>query len=203
MHDIHESAGVLFKISDSQRQMQIRVPFSGTQDDVFAVRLAIQFARNGGVTVRVINVVGDQISATKSAFYLGKHQPSVLEELQSELDETDKANITFEDVNAAGSSAVVLDALLLNDSSETGDITIIMGRNVYVSSTHDTASSSQILEKPNVLGPWTNNVVARMKTIQVAASLLVVQAKSSGSQSQAPQVAKHIAGSQESLSTTQ
>lgn len=202
MHDLPESNGVLYKSSDSQGQTQIRVPYTGTQDDLFAVRLALQLARNGGVTVRVVNVVGDQISTTKSAFSLNKHQPSALEELKDELDEIDRTNIIIEDINAAGSSAVVLDALLLNNNSETGDITVLVGRNISTPAGPSTPSTSQVLERPNVLGSWTSTLIARMKSNQVAASLLVVQAKSSGQESQTMQIAKQMGVSQESLSTT-
>lgn len=203
MHDLHENNSVLFKSSDSHSQSQIRVPYTGSEDDLFAVRLAIQLAKNGGIVVRVINVLGDQVSATKTAFSFGKRQSTALEKLRGEFNEAEASNVIFEDVNAAGSSTVVLDALISKNNLEIGDITVLVGRNVAATSKHNTPSSSQTLERPNVLGSTANNLVARMRAHQTAASLLIVQAKSSGPQVQGAQVTKHVAVSEESLSTNQ
>ncbi|KAK5069313.1 hypothetical protein LTR64_008391 [Lithohypha guttulata] len=202
MPDLHENQGMLFKSSDSNVMAQIRVLYTGTADDLFAVRLALQLAKNGGVTVRIINVIGEQIdtTTTKSAFSLGRRKEATpLQELEHEISDLVKNNVTFEDVNTTASSAVVLDALLLNSASDSGDITVLVGRNVAAPQNQGTPSSSTLLERPNVLGGFTSNLVARMRGYKIAANLLVVQAKLPVVGKGSELVGKHVGGSDESL----
>ncbi|KAK5950772.1 hypothetical protein OHC33_008155 [Knufia fluminis] len=180
MQDVHENAGMVFKSSDSHGPSQIRVLYTGILDDLFAVRLALQLAKNGGVHVKIINVIEEKAGSSKTPFGLGKKEGTTLQDLEAELHDSVKPFVTFEDlVTNSTADAEILDKLIVNAPTETGDVTVVVGRGVLNSSSIPEMSSSTILEKYDVLGSVTTSLVARMKQTKVAVNLLVVQGRTS------------------------
>lgn len=170
--------GMLFKSSDISSDSQLRVIYTGHADDMYAVQLALQLARNGNMHVKIIDVSGKTVH--NKTFSMHKKELTPLQEVEQGLSDAAKAHVTFE--TAAFSStieATVLDNAIIDEATESGDITILVGRAVAAPSNQGTPSSSTILERPNVLGSLTTSLVARMHENKIATNLLVVQAKTS------------------------
>ena len=187
MPDVRESAGMYFKSTDSRGSSQIRVLYTGTTDDLCALRLALQLAKNGNAKVKVISTIEEARS----------HE---LKALRQGLSETLAACVHFENITDSSEHPTMLDGLLLNNVDESGDITILVGRNVSAQEPTSPAGSA-VLEKPNVLGSVTTSLVARMKELKVAANLLVMQGKAPSRALEERRV-KGMGISEESLSET-
>lgn len=201
--DLHENTGMLFKSSDSQGRPQIRVLYTGEADDLFAVRLALQLAKNGGVDIRIVSVSINDAPMGKSAS--SRHRDNHLEfrRLQSNLPDMVKAHTSFEERSAPTySDAAVLDSLLVNQANESGDVTVIVGRGL-VSPMHTGAtpsSSISMTAQQATLGSLTRALVVRMKETKLTASMLVVQGKVS-SKMQEESRGKGMGFSQDSVAT--
>lgn len=199
MPDIHHNGGMLFRSSDSHGRSEIRVLYTGNPDDMFAVRLALQLAKNGGVHVKIINVVEEQSGTSRRSFGLGKKQDTPLKDVVAEANDLVKPLVTLEDITRSSTEdAEMLDKIILNAPSETGEVTILVGRGVH-SSAPSSLSSSAILEKHGVLGSTAASLVARMKETKVAVNVLVVQGRTS-SKAAEQRKGKGAGVSQESLS---
>ena len=177
MPDAYDNAGVLFKTSDIHDRRQLRVLYTGQSDELFAVRLAIQLAKNGGVYVKIVNVVQEETAMSKNLFHLRRnHERAELDDLQKNISEASKPFINIEDITSSSNlSTEVLDALLA-DIGDSGDMTVILGRNVGASSELSSPSGSQIVERQNILGSHATTVMNHLKN-SVAANLLVVQGR--------------------------
>lgn len=198
MPDIHEDACMLFRSSDCHGESQIRVLYTSNPDDLFAVRLALQLAKNGGVYVKIIEVVSVQAGTSNPPLGPGKEEHTPLRGLVTGLDDFSKSFVTIEEVTAGSTTdPEVLDKAIVNGPSETGDVTVLVGRGVHTSTSGSVASST-IVEKNNVLGPVAVALLARMKETKVAANMLVVQARTSAKGAEHGQ-GKVVAVRQESL----
>lgn len=183
--DLHESGVTLFKSTDSHGRRQIRVMYTGEADSLFAVKLALQLANNGGVEVRIVSVNVAGVAGASSNKPVSTQQRDihpVLKRLRSSLPDTVKAHTSFEELSAPSYlDESVLDSLLLNQPTESGDVTVLVGRG-FVSSTvsgNPAAASTSAAAQYATLGAPTGALLARMKETKVTASLLVVQGRMS------------------------
>lgn len=201
--DIHESAGLLFKSSDSNGRPQIRVLCTGEEDDFFAVKLALQLAKNGGIEVRIISVSIAAASTSKSAPSRHRDNYQDLKKLRSNLPDMIKMHTSFEELSASTySDPVVLDSLLTTPPTESGDITVLVGRGTVSSMNlaNSVSSSVSLIAQHATLGSVTKALLERMKETKVTANLLIVQGKSSSTKTQDGQ-GKGLRISEDSLST--
>ncbi|MBA7494014.1 Glutathione-regulated potassium-efflux system protein KefB [subsurface metagenome] len=200
--DIHESSGLLFKSSDSHGRPQVRVLYTGETDDLFAVKLALQLAKNGGVDVRIVSVSISDASKSASSRHRDNHIE--LRNIQSNLPDMIKTHTTFEEQSAATyTDSAVLDSLLVNQANESGDVTVLVGRGLVSSTNVGNAGSSSMgaAAQHATLGSITKALVVRMKETKVTASLLVVQGKVS-SKMQEERRGKGMGYSQDTVTTT-
>lgn len=160
--DVYEDVGVTYKSYDGRGRPQVRVLYTGTADDLLAVTLALQFAKNGGVHVRIVSV--EQSSSPKTV-----NNPVFTQftELRHRMPESARTYVSFEDVNdPVATSEKVVDTLLTNKPGESGHVTVITGRGFRPAMSTD---------RFNPLGSTTMNVIARMRSTEVVANVLVVQ----------------------------
>lgn len=181
MPELNENHGVLFKSSDSKGMPQVRVLYTGMPDDIYAIKLAIQLAKNGGVQIRIVRVVVSQPSSSKSeAHVLSSSSDEQFHNLKSSMSDVVKSSVVFDEVTASSAhDAAALDAVLLNQASESGDVTVLVGRGLTMKIGSGTTTPSSTADKYNALGSLTTALVARMKESNITANLLVVQARGS------------------------
>jgi len=179
MTELNEDHGVVFKSSDEKGVPQIRVMYTGLPDDIYAIKLATQLAKNGGIHVRVVRVIVSQPSGSLSE---AQDLPSSSDEqflnLKSGISAFMKSNIEFEEVVASSAyESVVLDTVLLNRPSESGNVTVFVGRGLTMKV--GTGGSPPIVstDKYNALGSLTTALVARMRENKITANVFVVQSK--------------------------
>lgn len=203
LNDVHESAGLLFKSSDSQGRPQVRVLYTGDIDDLFAVQLALQLAKNGGVEVCIVCVNITEPSTSKATSSRRRNNHKDFKKLQSNLPALVKEYTTFEELSASSyTDEIVLDTLLTSQTTDSGDITVLIGRGKLSAMAPTEGllgamSSTQQLFL--TLGSTTNALMERTKTTKSVANVLVVQGKSSSERQEGQ--GKGLRTSEDSVST--
>jgi hypothetical protein len=159
MMDNNQSV-VDFKSADNGRQRLI-VLFQGGEDDILAVKFALQLARNEMVDLKVVNAGFSKEGDRES--YDSQHLGFDTKVLGSRVSFIDTESATLE---------AVLAAVREPSSAET---TVILGRGAVDMSSSFTAASSR--EDSRALGTLATAALFALRENALSASLMVVQAR--------------------------
>ena len=153
---------VNFKSPSSGRQRFV-VAFGGSEDDIFAVKLALQFAKHPSVDVVVVDFQDNQYERTENANYLE------YDLLQASMPEHMQYRVNFSSAAASGGLDFLFATLGEPTSAET---ILVVGR----SGTHRDATSPSTTDQA-VLGQLAaaSLQLIREKALQV--SLMIVQGR--------------------------
>ena len=193
---------VHFKLSDNGRHRIVALYQSGSEDDIFAVRMALQFAKNDLVDLTILNVrhVAAEVSSAVHLGDGGKTGTKQTTEQPSTDDEFDVMRSTIATSEANERIVVVdTDALALESVTSvlaepsSAETLVLVGRGTaYLHlpgahhsghAEHGISSSSgptSAREDSRALGPFSTQMVKVVRERQIATSILVVQAKRDG-----------------------
>jgi hypothetical protein len=180
---------VHFKLSDSGRY-RLFVSYSGSEDDLFAVKLGMQFVRNDAVDLIILNVRlpheddGDNADEIKESGGVGRNRIAdfEFETLRTSLPHSLSERVTFVDLDISA-----LDAITAAISEPSAAETIVLvGRDASTSSSgvFNSLAGSGILgggsstaTDSKALGSLATRLVRTVREKGLATALLVVQAR--------------------------
>ena len=175
---------VHFKLSDSGRY-RLFVLYNGSEDDLYAVKLGLQFVRNDAVDLVILNVRPsipthdhDDIeheSELKSSRHGPHARPGDFEfETLRPLPTSLNARVTFIDLDISALDAITT-AIAEPSAAET---IVLLGRSISASSSSAAAagSGSATLDT-RALGPLATHLVRAIREKGLATGLLVVQGR--------------------------
>lgn len=167
--DLLES-GVQFKLADNRRY-RIVVLYQGGEDDLLAVKLALQLARSESVDLRVVRAgTGDE---TDDEDY--KHGPSddfEFNVMRAGIPESTKQRVDFIDLDSVDREAVLT---TLSEPTGGAETVMILGRGVHVGMSTMASTSSR--DESQVLGPLAMVALNLIRDHALNVELMVVQAK--------------------------
>ena len=199
---------VHFKLSDSGRYRLFALYQSGSEDDLFAVRIALQFAKNDLVDLKILNIRHSGSDKTNAAIS-NEHEKNVeskhsqtlktpadheFESLRSTISTCESnSRVTILDMDVSSIEAITT-ALSEPSSAET---LLIVGRGTayfHHPGSHysgeqslsnsgmlsSSAGPSSAREDSRALGLFSTVIIRLIRERQIATSLLVVQAKRDG-----------------------
>ncbi|KAL2428794.1 K(+)/H(+) antiporter 1 [Exophiala dermatitidis] len=202
----HINSTVQFKLPDSGRYRLI-VVYQGSNDDLFAVRLGLQFAKNDLVDLQILDartaldnddydeMIDDESPKDAEAGLHGarRHTDQEFQLLRTRIPDAVQPRVSFTDLEPAGHQSVfglsvraVLEAIAQPSAAET---IVMVGRRTYSHALDRIPSSSgagkaaavgggsRDDEFRGVLGPLATTLVKAMHERQSNAGLLVVQAR--------------------------
>ncbi|KIX07737.1 uncharacterized protein Z518_02391 [Rhinocladiella mackenziei CBS 650.93] len=170
-----------FKLSDSGRYRLFAL-FQGGEDDLFAVRFALQLAKNECVDLRILSARVDEVEESHKE--TGVHTPKMaadfeFETLRVSIPEILTERVTVVDVDISGLEAVTT-AIAEPSAAET---VVILGRSTAATPDHSLSNSmilgggSSSRDDSRTLGPLATSVVKAVREKQLHTGLLVVQAR--------------------------
>jgi Sodium/hydrogen exchanger family len=154
-----------FKLADSGRQRMI-VLYQGGADDIFAVKFALQLARNEVVNLKIIRA-----GFSKEAESNEDREHYEFDTVRASIPDKMQARVTFVDTETAALEAM-LSAAHEPSSAET---VIIIGRGSMDVSTSLTSTSSR--DESRALGPLATSALSALRERAVGMGLMIVQAK--------------------------
>ena len=168
------------RVRESERNgYHFLVPFQGTEDDCFAIRLALQFSLNDNITATIINLTGSATSQAQSQ-HSKENAAFFLSSTQSNLNSSQASRIVFEDSAHTVHKALDNNFLDLERSYTEKDmprLVVLAGR----SGVQDESAPLSFRNAPSglpsllqTLGPMVQDVFDQSNR---TTSLLVVQAK--------------------------
>ena len=167
-----------FKLSDSGRNRLV-VLYTGSEDDLFAVKLGLQFAKHDNVDLKVIKAM-----VNKEAEDDDHDSTFDYKTLKSSVPDHMKSRVQFMDSELPPLDAAV--AALKEPSS--ADTLLILGRGTSDLSL-SVVSSASSLSSTAALGSLATNMVHELKQKKLNSSLLVVQKRT---HSQTPGLHKEL-----------
>ncbi|EXJ62017.1 hypothetical protein A1O7_02449 [Cladophialophora yegresii CBS 114405] len=189
---------VHFKLSDSGRYRLIALYQSGSEDDLFAVRLALQLAKNDLVDLKILYVRSGGDSDVDMDSEDKKHHDSnkvrslktptdhEFDALRSSIPTSESsARVTVLDVDVPGLEALTT---AVSEPSSAESLLIVGRGSHYAADGADTGVSGSGVLSPSAgpssarddartLGPLATQVVKVIRDRQIGASVLVAQAK--------------------------
>ncbi|KAH7140939.1 Sodium/hydrogen exchanger family-domain-containing protein [Dactylonectria macrodidyma] len=161
--EIQDPSTVKFHSAESRKTKMIRVLYTASADDVFAVRLALQFAQNEHVNVEIISLEGSQ------------HHPDItFAQIKTSVPEGISDRVVFTEIS--GKTISIAANLLSSQPQDKRSTTFILGRSVPNSGNESSGSSSGNIR--STLGPVASSLAEEIKkTAGSNMSLLVVQAR--------------------------
>ncbi|KAL2403939.1 K(+)/H(+) antiporter 1 [Exophiala dermatitidis] len=197
----HINSTVQFKLPDSGRYRLV-VVYQGSDDDLFAVRLGLQFAKNELVDLQILDartdlddddydeMIDDESPKEAEAGPHGarRHTDQEFELLRTRVPDAVRPRVSFTDLDSSSHQGVgaVLEAIAQPSAAET---IVMVGRRTY-SHAMDKVPFSSVAGKAaaigggsrdeefrGVLGPLATTLVKAIHERQSNAGLLVVQAR--------------------------
>ncbi|KAH7144271.1 Sodium/hydrogen exchanger family-domain-containing protein [Dactylonectria estremocensis] len=161
--EAQDPSTVKFHSAESRKKKVIRVLYSGSADDVYAVRLALQFAQNEHVNVEIVSLEDNQ-----------NHLDMQFARIKASVPEGVSDRVTFTEI--PGETTSIAANLLSSQPQDKQSTTFILGRSVP--SVGNDASGSSSGNIRNTLGSVAASLTEEIKkTASSNMSLLVVQAR--------------------------
>ncbi|KAM0430905.1 hypothetical protein ACHAPT_005539 [Fusarium lateritium] len=162
--DVQDPTAIRFHSAESRRKKCIRVLYTGTEDDVYAFQLAIQFAENENIDVEIISLP-DKDSSEDLHF----------SQIRSTIPDSIVDRINFTELPSERNATIA--SSLLSSQPEGKQSTIfILGRSVTTLGGDSSGSGSSSIR--GTLGSVPASLANEIKRTATAnVSLLIVQAK--------------------------
>ena len=154
-----------FRLPDSGRQ-RIIVLYQGGEDDIFAVKFALQLARNEIVDLKILKV-----GSNKEVDGDANHEHFDFDTIRSSIPDNMQARVTFVDAETPALEAI-LAAIHEPSSAET---MLIIGRGSVDMSLSVVSSSSR--DDAKALGTLATAALHTMREKALGAGLMIVQAR--------------------------
>ncbi|KAH7128477.1 potassium:hydrogen antiporter [Dendryphion nanum] len=164
--DASHSTTVTFSSTDTGRT-HIHVLYAGSNDDIFAVKLALHLAQNNAVTLTITELTP---SSTLSADSIHINQ-TTFNDLKSHASVLSAHPVTFNSANAAFPTE---DNLASSSSTPAGTI-FLLGRSTNTSTAELTRTRSS--DTSRTLGSTAAELIGKIRNGSVSGSVLVVQAR--------------------------
>ncbi|RSL80706.1 hypothetical protein CEP52_017336 [Fusarium oligoseptatum] len=162
--EVQDPTAVRFHSAESRRKKCIRVLYAGTEDDVFAFRLALQFAQNENIDVEIVSLP-DKDSSEDTRF----------SQIKSTIPESIIGRINFTKLSSER-NATIVSSLLSSQPEDKQSTIFILGRSATTVGGDSSDVGSNGIR--NTLGSVSASLADEIKRTATAnVSLLVVQAK--------------------------
>ncbi|KAL0942957.1 k+ homeostasis protein kha1 [Colletotrichum truncatum] len=171
LSELQDPSAARFFSAERRGKRSIRVLYTGTEDDIFAVRLGVQLAQNENLEVTITEAADPDASANMK--YV---------RIKANIQDSIANRIIFSQIDAAKNatpSSVITEILELQ-SADPRATTFIIGRSVAASQTSqiEIDGSSSVVDPRKTLGPTAAELISEIKTKKIAnASVLAVQGK--------------------------
>ena len=162
--DLFESSDVTYSSSD-RGQTHIHALYSGSDNDLFVVKLAIQLSHNEAVRVTISHFQ----SAPTSDDHARHANDTIFEAIKSHAGDLVAADIAFDSVQGVFPNAIP-------ERELTPNTIFIVGRSKSAAYGGD----AKDMEQRRALGSQASSLLTHLKRASSSASILVVQAKSHG-----------------------
>lgn len=163
--DLFESNDVIYSSSD-RGETHVHAIYFGSEDDLFAVKLAVQLSQNEAVQVTVTQI---SQSAPTSDDHARHANDTIFEAIKSHASDLLSARVRFDSVQGVFPN-------VMTERESTPNTIFIVGRSE--SSAHSVDATN--VDRSRVLGTQASSLLTHLKRSSSSASVLVVQAKSHG-----------------------
>ncbi|KAM5354054.1 hypothetical protein ACJ41O_000704 [Fusarium nematophilum] len=162
--DVQDPTAIRFHSAESRRKKGIRVLYTGTDDDVYAFRLALQFAQNENIDVDIVSLPDKDAS-----------EDLHFSQIKATIPDSVVDRVSFSELSGGDNTSVA--ASLLATQPEDKQFTIfILGRSVTGLAGDSSGSGSVSIR--GTLGSVPASLAKEIKRTATAnVSILVVQAK--------------------------
>ncbi|RSL77083.1 hypothetical protein CEP51_009394 [Fusarium floridanum] len=162
--DVQDPTAIRFHSAESRRKKCIRVLYTGSEDDVYAFRLALQFAQNENIDVEIISLPDKDAS-----------EDLHFSQIKSTIPDSIVDRINFTELSAER-TATIASSLLSSQPEDKQSTIFILGRSVTTLGGDSSGSASSSTR--GTLGSVPASLVHEIKrTATCNVSLLIVQAK--------------------------
>ncbi|KAF7542398.1 hypothetical protein G7Z17_g11610 [Cylindrodendrum hubeiense] len=163
--EIQDPPTVKFHSAESRRKRSVRVLYTGAEDDVYAVRLALQFAQNEHVNVEIISLEGKHGIEDIQFQHIKTNMPGPI-----------AGRVAFTEIPREEVASSIASSLLSSQPQDAPSTTFILGRSVTsLINDNPGQSSTSIRATLGSVAAYLATEIKRTATPNV--SLLVLQAK--------------------------
>ncbi|KAJ4321753.1 hypothetical protein N0V84_005186 [Fusarium piperis] len=162
--DVQDPTAIRFHSAESRRKKCIRVLYTGSEDDVYAFRLALQFAQNENIDVDIISLPDKDAS-----------EDLHFNQIKSTIPDSIVDRIKFTELSSER-TATIASSLLSSQPEDKQSTIFILGRSVTALGGDSSGSGSSSIR--GTLGSVPASLANEIKrTATSNVSLLIVQAK--------------------------
>ncbi|KAI8668076.1 Na-H-Exchanger domain-containing protein [Fusarium keratoplasticum] len=162
--DVQDPTAIRFHSAESRRKKCIRVLYTGSEDDVYAFRLALQFAQNENIDVEIISLPDKDAS-----------EDLHFNQIKSTIPDSIVDRINFTELSSER-TATIASSLLSSQPEDKQSTIFILGRSVTALGGDSSGSGSSSIR--GTLGSVPASLANEIKrTATSNVSLLIVQAK--------------------------
>ncbi|KAJ4260463.1 hypothetical protein NW762_007203 [Fusarium torreyae] len=166
--EIQEPTAIRFHSAESRRKKCIRVLYTGTDDDVYAFRLALQFAQNERIDVEIISLPDKDAS-----------EDLHFDHIKAAISDSIIDRVTFSELPSEENTSVA-SSLIQSQPTDKHSTIFILGRSVSTVVAESSSSGSGSVSMSATLGSVPASLVKEIKrTGTLDVSLLIVQARHS------------------------
>ncbi|OLN87045.1 K(+)/H(+) antiporter 1-like protein 2 [Colletotrichum chlorophyti] len=166
--ELQDPSAARFFSAERRGKKSIRVLYTGAEDDIFAVRLAIQLAQNVNLEVNIID-------AAEPDAFANMQYVRITSKIRGAI--ADRVTLSKITVTKESAASAIVAEFLGFQAGDQRPTTFILGRSAQTAS-HSVVGDSSTVDPRKNLGPNAAEIISEIKRVGVAnVSVLVVQAK--------------------------